>query len=76
MPGGILARYPAGGWDGILFLALELKRLPGSRRALRTREVNVKWIPLSIHNAYPRIVVEPWSWQDLENKDSDSSKFA
>ena len=68
----VAPRYHACGCYGILPLASESKRLPGSRRALRTREVNVKWIPLSIHNAYPRIMAKPWSRQDLENKDSDS----
>ena len=68
----VALRYHASGWDGILPLALESKRLPRSWRAVRVRWGNIRWIGLGIHNACPRIVVEPWSWQDLENKDSDS----
>ena len=67
MPGGVRARYLASGWDGILPLALESKRLPGSWRAPRGRWGKVKWIGHGIHSDCLRIMVEPWSRRDLEN---------
>ena len=67
----VALRYHACGWDGILPLALESKRLPGSWRAVRVRWGNVGCSSLGIHNACPRIVVEPRSRQDLENMEND-----
>ena len=63
----VALRYHACGWDGILPLALESKRLPGSWRAVRVRCGNVGCIELVIRNACGRIIFEPWSRQGLEN---------